>query len=250
MAAPPAPYVSTPLAAPVAVPVARSSMIPLLVGAGVLVALAVAGAALWMTGVMPGWLNMGPKTAGTAATSTVQPSVTTSTTIATLPAETTPVVPTDSNTSVMSDSESRAAILAEWSTLTGLSKEYGTATTGWLKTTWTANISSGPSWLVDEAKVWEDRFQQASDDFAAQGLSSTYAQYRTDILAIYSLLIERADVYYRTAEDAVANPTVGKSKPWQEVQKGIRGGGRPASVVLGELNSAVTAFEASLGMLP
>jgi hypothetical protein len=242
-ASPAAPYpVAYP--APPAPPAKSPSMVPLMIGIGALIALAVAGFVLWQQGYLTKWIGGG----STAPTSTVGAGgkVTTPTPPPVQPTTTTPL-PEEPDTAALSDSESYDAIVAEWETITTLRAAFGekfpgdTKGTGWIYDTWSKQIgakSSRPARvaLAAEATDWVDRLSAEQTRFTAVEISDRYASWKNDYIEIYALFIERAEVYAATSEYAIDNPTISKgNEPWRAVQDGKIGGKRAASVVLEDL---------------
>ena len=245
VAAPTTPY-GAPLPAPTNVPVARSSTVPLLVGAGVLVALAVAGAVLWTTGVLPGWLNVGSKT----ATSTVQPSVTPSTTVENPETDSTSgTLPPDGPVvTALSDADSLDAIDSGYTTVTRFEDQFAAKPTGWIWSVWskkidTRNDPAALSSLADEARSWVDDMTTKREDFAALAVSSTYQSYQQELLGIFELMIERANIYYKTTAYAVDHPTKADgTQPWRAMQNGSVDSGKSSAQAAADVKAALAAF--------
>lgn len=245
----PAPPSTVPYGAPypaalAPVPAPHSSMTPILIGVGALVALAVAAGVLWQTGVLPGWLNIGSKT----ATSTVQPSVTPSTTVEKPPVETTVTPPPDGPVeTALSETDSLDAINQGYTTVTRFEDQFAAKKTGWIWSVWskkidTKNDPAALSALADEAKGWVGDMQAKRDDFEALGISETYATYRQDLLHIFDLMITRATVYYDTTTYAVDHPTQADgTQPWRVVQDGTNGG-TSASEAAAQVKTALAKF--------
>lgn len=248
-----APPYAQPYGAPAEAPVAPASKTPLLIGVGVLVAVAVAALVLWQTGVLPGWLNGGSKT----PTSTVNVGVTTSTTggPAVIDETTTPLPPPDEPPSTaLPDSESYDALVNEWGTIVSLRAEFGekfpgeSKGSGWIYDTWSRRIGAKSSRadrvdLAAEATDWARRIDAEADRFAALEMSSAYSSSQDDLMGILAYLSERAHVYSATSEYAVDNPTISKNnEPWRAVQDGQLGGNRAASDVLKDLQDAAEAY--------
>jgi hypothetical protein len=138
----------------------------------------------------------------------------------------------------LSDADSYQAIVDEWSSIGTMRADYGEPTpgaasgvgSGWLYDTWAKTITSTKTstserqGLSDAATSWVDKFTTARDKFAALSISSTYQSDQQSIVAIYDLMIARADVYSRAADYAVDHPTVGKNQPWRAIQRGQAGG--------------------------
>src|SRR5450759_4405677 len=132
----------------------------------------------------------------------------------------------------LSQKASYDALVAEWDGIRALSREYGEPTpgaasgigTGYLYDTGAKRIglrdSSERVKTRDVAKEWVDRFTKARSTFADKGIAATHSTSKAELLAIYDLMIKRADVYYRTAAYAVDNPSVGSKQPWRTVQSG------------------------------
>ena len=245
VAAPTTPY-GAPLQAPTNVPVARSSTVPLLVGAGVLVALAVAGAVLWTTGVLPGWLNVGSKT----AISTVQPSVTPSTTVENPETDSTSgTLPPDGPVvTALSDADSLDAIDSGYTTVTRFEDQFAAKPTGWIWSVWskkidTRNDPAALSSLADEARSWVDDMTTKREDFAALAVSSTYQSYQQELLGIFELMIERANIYYKTTVYAVDHPTKADgTQPWRAMQNGSVDSGKSSAQAAADVKAALAAF--------
>jgi len=244
-AAPVAPYVAPP-PAPAAVPAARSSMVPLLVTGGVLVALAVAGAALWTTGVLPGWLNIG----STTTTSTVQPSTTTSATVENPPTDITSGTPPPDGPVVtaLSDTDSLDAIDQRYTTVTRFEDQFAAKPTGWIWSVWskkidTRNDPAALSSLADEAKSWVDDMSAKREEFAALAVSSAYQTYQQELLGIFDLMVERANIYYKTTAYAVDHPTKANgTQPWRAMQNGQVDGGKSSAQAAADVKAALAAF--------
>ena len=247
---PPAPpFQEQPLAVAqvAAVPAApRSPVVPILAGVGALVVLAIAGVVLWQTGVLPGWLNMGSKT----ATSTVQPSVTASTTVEKPPSDQTSVTPPPDGPVVatLSEADSLGAIDSGYTTVTRFEDQFAAKKTGWIWSVWskkigTRNDPAALSALADEAQSWVDDMTAKRDAFAALPISDTYATYKQDLLDIFDLMIERASVYYKTSAYAVDHPTKADgSQPWRAMQDGTVDGGKSSSQAAADVKAALAAF--------
>jgi hypothetical protein len=230
-----------------AVPAApRSRAVPILVGVGTLVALAVAGFVLWQTGVLPGWLNMGSKT----ATLTVQPSVTVSSTVEKPPSDQTSITPPQDGPVVttLSEADSLDAIDSGYTTVTRFEDQFAAKKTGWIWSVWskkidTRNDPAALSALADEAKSWVDDMTAKRDEFTALAISDTYATYKQDLLDIFDLMIERANVYYKTSAYAVDHPTKADgSQPWRAVQDGTVDGGKSSAQAAADVKAALAAF--------
>lgn len=241
------PFAPTKVEAAPAVPIApRSRVIPILVGVGALVVIAGAGVALWQTGVLPGWLNMGSK----AATSTVQPSVTASPTVEKPPSGQTSVTPPPDGPVVttLSEADSLDAIDSGYTTVTRFEDQFAAKKTGWIWSVWskkidTRNDPATLSALADEAKSWVDDMTAKRDEFAALPISDTYATYKQDLLDIFDLMIERANVYYKTSAYAVDHPTrADGSQPWRAMQDGTVDGGKSSTQAAADVKAALAAF--------
>ena len=224
----------------------RSPMVPILIGVGALVALTVAGLVLWQTGVLPGWLNIGSKT----ATSTVLPSVTTSTTVVNPPTDSTSDTPPPDGPVVtaLSDADSLDAINSGYTTVTRFEDQFAAKPAGWIWSVWskkidTRNDPAALSSLADEAKSWVDDMTTKREEFAALAVSSTYVSYQQDLLGIFDLMVERANIYYKTTAYAVDHPTKANgTQPWRAMQNGQVDGGKSSAQAAADVKAALAAF--------
>jgi hypothetical protein len=240
------PYQGQPEAYPAALAAPRSRMMPILIGVGVLVVLAVAALVLWQTGVLPGWLNIGSK----AATSTVQPSVTPSTTVVNPPVDSTSGTPPPDGPVVttLSDADSLDAIDNGYTTVTRFEDQFASKPTGWIWSVWskkidTKNDPAALSSLADEAKSWVDDMTTKREEFAALAVSDTYQTYQQELLHIFDLMIERANIYYKTTAYAVDHPTKANgTQPWRAMQNGDIDGGKSSAQAAADVKAALAAF--------
>lgn len=224
-----------PFYAPAPVARASSTVVPIAIGAGVLVVLLVGGLVVWQTGLIGRILGRPKSATASSAASTTTSSTTDGSALGDQSAATSETE--GSSTSALPDSESYDALTAEWDSMARLRADYGevapgedlASATGWLYDTWSTSIgkkgaSSARAQLRDDSKDWLDRFTTARDELAALDISSRYTSDRDSLVGIYDLLIARADIYYRTADYAVDNPSISKTnQPWRSVQKGSSG---------------------------